>query len=113
MSLKVNPKTGKPVNINHNWYGRKMTDRTKVRIGAAIANQDNSVFDHTRKKCYLTHMQSEAKVQFECVADVCRFLEFEALSSTRQNMVTRGYHKEWYFNFGIIDEHVEIAQAIA
>lgn len=111
--MRLNPKTGKPVNTTHNWYGRKMSERTKVRIGAKIANQSDSAFDHTRKKCYLTHMFTHNKVQFECIASACRFLDIESLSSTRHNMVKRGYHGEWYFTMGIIDAYVELDAAIA
>lgn len=98
---KLNPKTGRPVKTTHNWYGRRMSARTKINIRAKILNLPDSAHEHKRKPCYLMHRFTKQPVQFTCVSDACHFLEIQPMSSTRQNMVRRGYHGEWYFCLGV------------
>lgn len=102
-SVRLNPRTGKPVNINHNWYGRKKSSATRATLRHTSSN--NTVITN-KKPCYLKHMKTGTIIQFDCVFDVCAFLCIDKHSSSKGAMIKRGYHKEWYFLYGTFAQSV-------
>lgn len=107
---RLSPKTGKPINTKASNYGKKLKVSTRIALKHSL--RENCKITN-KKPCFLKHMKTETIIQFDCVFDICRFLNIKEHSSSKGIMIKRGYHKEWYFVYGThLDPNIVYPQEI-